>query len=259
MKDINEQYVIKKYQENNSTYSIAEELKTYPKKIERILKKHGLKLRSKSESQSLALKSGRCNHPTRGKKRTEEEKLKISEATHKSWKKKSKKEKEDFSNGAKERWKNLSAFQKREMQEKAGRALRKSADEGSKAEKSLYNKLIKNGYEVVLHKKDLIEGDYEIDLFLPEFSTIIEIDGPQHFIPIFGEERLQDVIRADTVKNGLLISRGFCILRIKYLCKNFSQKTERMLWELIEPELEKIKNSFPPKEHRFIELEISNV
>lgn len=259
MKDINEQYVIRKYQENNSTYSIAEELQTYPKKIERILKKHGLKLRSKSESQSLAIKAGRCNHPTKGKKRTEEEKLKISESTHKSWKRKSKKEKDEFSNNAKQRWKNLSELQKREMQEKAGRALRKSADEGSKAEKSLYKKLIQNGYQVILHKKDLIEGDYEIDLFLPELNTIIEIDGPQHFIPIFGEERLQDVIRADSVKNGLLISRGFCILRIKYLCKNLSQKTERALWDLIAPELEKIENNFPAKEHRFIELEINNV
>ena len=36
MSKIDEGYVIKKYSENFSTYSIAKELDTYPKKIERI-------------------------------------------------------------------------------------------------------------------------------------------------------------------------------------------------------------------------------
>lgn len=258
MTEINEQYVVKKYQENNSTYSIAEELGTYPKKIERILKKNGLKLRSKSESQSLAIKSGRVEHPTMGKKRTKEEKLKISESIYKAWKNKPKKEKEDFCKEAKERWEKMSDIQKREMQEKAGRALRKTADEGSKAEKAIFKRLKDNGYEVVLHKKNLIQGNFEIDLFIPGLSTIIEIDGPQHFLPIFGEERLQEIIKADTIKNGLLVSKGFCVLRIKYLCKNFSQKTERILWSLISKEIDKIENNFPEKDKRFIELEINN-
>jgi hypothetical protein len=38
MSKIDEGYVLKKYQENSSTYSIAKELGTYPKKIERIKK-----------------------------------------------------------------------------------------------------------------------------------------------------------------------------------------------------------------------------
>lgn len=36
---IDEEFVINKYAENESTYSIAKNLGTYPKKIERILKK----------------------------------------------------------------------------------------------------------------------------------------------------------------------------------------------------------------------------
>ena len=74
MSKIDESYVIKKYGENFSTYSIAKELETYPKKIERILKKNGIKLRSKSEAQALAIKSGRAKHPTEGKERSEEQK-----------------------------------------------------------------------------------------------------------------------------------------------------------------------------------------
>jgi len=43
MKDINESYVIKRYKAGQSTLSLAKELNTYPKKIERILKKNGIK------------------------------------------------------------------------------------------------------------------------------------------------------------------------------------------------------------------------
>ena len=59
MSAIDEAYVIKQYGDSHSTYSIAKELGTYPKKIERILKKNGHKLRGKAEAQSLAIKSGR--------------------------------------------------------------------------------------------------------------------------------------------------------------------------------------------------------
>ena len=64
MKYIAEGYVIKEYHDNKSTYEIAKNLNTYPKKIERILKKNGCKLRSKSEAQKSALKHGRATHPT---------------------------------------------------------------------------------------------------------------------------------------------------------------------------------------------------
>ena len=50
MAKIDEGYVIKQYQQNSSTYSIAKELGTYPKKIERILKKNGITLRTRSQA-----------------------------------------------------------------------------------------------------------------------------------------------------------------------------------------------------------------
>jgi very-short-patch-repair endonuclease len=258
MSAINEAYVIKQYKDNHSTYSIAKELGTYPKKIERILKKNGHQLRGKAEAQSLAIKSGRTKHPTKGKKRTDEEKLKISIGTEKRWREMSDEQKEKISEEAKKRWDEISPEKKRSMQESAGRALRLAAVEGSKAEKSLKERLMEEGYDVILHKKDLIEGNFEIDLFLPEINTIIEIDGPQHFLPIFGEKRLQDVIKFDSIKNGLLTSKGYCVIRVKYLCKHLSQSVERKLWGLVSKEVEKVRKKFPPKYKRFIELEISN-
>ena len=258
MNSIDEAYVINQYSNNHSTYSIAKELGTYPKKIERILKKNGHELRSKAEAQSLAIQSGRTKHPTKGKERTDEEKLKISIGTEKRWREMPEKQKEKISKDARKRWEKISPEKKRAMQENAGRALRLASIEGSKAEKSLKNNLMKAGYDVVLHKKNLIEGNFEIDLFLPELNTIIEIDGPQHFIPLFGETKLRDTIKFDSIKNGLLVASGYCVIRIKYMCKHISQSVERKLWDLVSAEIDKIENKFPPKHKRLIELEINN-
>tara|TARA_B100000676_G_scaffold141614_1_gene140271 strand:- start:45248 stop:46021 length:774 start_codon:yes stop_codon:yes gene_type:complete len=256
MKNIDESYVVKKYAEGQSTISLAKELNTYPKKIERILKKNGHALRSRSESQSLAIKNGRAKHPTKGQKRTEEEKLKISMGVEKAWQEMSDESRAKFCESAKQRWDKMDPQKKREMQEKAGRALRLACLEGSKQEKFLKQKLEELGYEVQMHKKGLIEGNFEIDLLLPELNTIIEVDGPQHFLPLFGEEKLAETIKLDSVKNGLLISKGFCVIRIKYLCRNMNQSVERKLWELVSKQVEKVQDKFPPKTKRFIELEI---
>lgn len=258
MKNIDETYVIEQYDKNHSTYSIAKELGTYPKKIERILKKNGRQLRSKSEAQSLAIESGRTKHPTKGRIRSDEERLKISLGTEKSWREMSDEQREQISEDAKQRWVNIPPEKKQEMQEKAGRALRLAAKEGSKAERSLRDRFVEAGYDVVLHKKDLIEGNFEIDLFLPGLKTIIEIDGPSHYMPVFGEKQLRDTTKFDSIKNGLLISKGYCVIRIKYMCNHMSQSVERKLWELVSTEVFKIEKSFPAKRKRLIELEINN-
>ena len=257
MKNIDESYVIKKYAEGSSTIQLAKELNTYPKKIERILKKNNQTIRSRSESQKLAIEKGRSKHPTEGMKRTEEEKLAISKGVEKAWKNMSEEDRETFSQNAKDRWDNIPESKKREMQEKAGRALRLACLEGSKQEKFLQRKLKDLGYEVVMHKKGLIEGNFEIDLLLPELNTIIEVDGPQHFLPYFGEAKLAETIKMDSIKNGLLVARGFCVIRVKYLCKNMSKAVERKLWDVVSSEVEKVANKFPPKTKRFIEVEVS--
>jgi very-short-patch-repair endonuclease len=256
MSKIDEEYVINRYSENQSTYSIAKELNTYPKKIERILKKNNVQIRSKSESQKMALQTGRCKHPTKGKVRTEQEKLSISEGVYQNWQTKTKEERDKFSKEAKERWYRIPADKRREMQEAAGRALHATTTEGSKAERYLYKKIKKEGHDVILHKKGLIEGNFEIDLFLPELKTIIEIDGPQHFLPIFGEDKLREVIKLDSIKNGLLLADGYCIVRVRYMLKGLSQKSARTLWEMISKQLDTIEKKFPSKDRRFIELEI---
>jgi very-short-patch-repair endonuclease len=259
MSDLNEEYIVEQYSvKHKSTCSIAKELNTYPKKIERILKKNGQQLRDKSEAQSLALKSGRIEHPTRGKKRTEQEKDKIGIAIRQNWKEMPKSKKDEFCSQVKKRWDEMSAIKKRELQEMAGRALRQASIDGSKAEKILRIKLEKLGYDVMLHKNNLIPGDFEIDLFLPQLQTIIEIDGPQHFLPLWGEDKLRKIIKSDERKNGLLLAHGYCVIRIKYLCKHMTRSIGNKLCKLVLDYISSIENKFPPKGQRFIELEINN-
>ena len=64
---------------------IAKELDTYPNKVRRALKSHGIKLRDKGSAQAVALKKGRSSHPTKDKGHSEEAKLKISEGVAQNW------------------------------------------------------------------------------------------------------------------------------------------------------------------------------
>lgn len=250
--------VIEMYTENNlSTKAIADNFDTYPNKIRRVLISNGVELRSKSEAQKEALKSGRHSHPTKGKTRTEEVKDKISISLEKTWADLPKKERKRRSALAKEQWEKMSDHEKAELRSKAAKALLLTIKEGSKPEKLLYEKIYSSGREVILHKKDLIEGTkYEMDLFLPELSTIIEVDGPQHFKPVFGEKMLRGYVKHDIIKNGVLVKRGYCVIRVKYLCPTFTRSVGRRLWELVEPVLQQVEKKFPSKNKRLIELEI---
>jgi len=74
-------YLTREYVEHErSTYCIAAENETYATLVRRALVFHGLQRRDKSKAQKAALKSGRHDHPTAGRVRTEEEKKRIGDA-----------------------------------------------------------------------------------------------------------------------------------------------------------------------------------
>ena len=124
-------------------------------------------------------------------------------------------------------------------------------------EKFLLETLRNSGYVVQFHRKGLVPNEkLEVDLFLPELRTAIEIDGPAHFFPIWGEESLARHLKADAQKTGLLITRGFAILRVKHLTKHVSTKHMRDLSNNIMVQLEQIKLKFPEKNKRLIEVEV---
>jgi very-short-patch-repair endonuclease len=247
-----DQYVNKK----RSTYEIAQDLNTYPNKVRRALKTLGVNLRDKSEAQAQAIASGRHEHPTKGKIRTEAEKIAISDGMHSYWQNMEEDERNRRSELSKQQWASMSDEDKFNLRKMAAEAVRRASKEGSKIEKFLYEGLTESGYDAIFHKKGLIPNDkMEIDIFVPSLKTAIEIDGPAHFLPIWGETNLQKHIRADAIKAGLIINRGMVIIRVKNLIKNLSSKNMRDVLELVVKTLAKIENSFPSVDKRLIEIE----
>lgn len=254
---ISEDAVIKMYdEEDKSTYQIAEELNTYPNKIRRILLKYGKELRSRSEAQKNALQEGRIEHPTKGRKRSQEEKIKISASLSDYWKEMSEEERQRRIDMAKENWSNMSETQRAKICQAATESIRKAGKEGSKLEKFILRRITDNGYRVDFHKKNLIPNEkLEIDLYIPELKTIIEIDGPSHFFPVWGEEKLQKQMKADLQKNGLLLSKGYVIIRLKVL-GFVSLKKQEDIAEQILLKLQEVKQFFPPRSQRYVEIEL---
>jgi len=250
-----DQKIISLYNDNNmSTYQIAKELNTYPNKIRRVLIKHGHSLKDKSSAQKAALKSGRSSHPTRGKKRTKEERLKISSSLVDYWDDMSEKERKRRVKIAKNNWNNMTAQQKENMRSKGVQAIRAAAKDGSKMEKLVMERLEDEGFFVKMHELIIPSENLEIDLYIPDLKTIIEVDGPSHFLPIWGEDKLQKQVNADLRKSGALLSRGYAVVRVKSLGQESLAKREDILSSVVK-EVTKISKKFPPKTKRFIEVE----
>lgn len=209
------------YNKENSLREIAEKYSTYPNKIKRLLIKNGYSLRDYSDAQKLALNSGKVEHPTKGKPMSEESKIKLSKLSLARWNNMSQAKKDKHSQKMKEKWDNMSAQQKQEFRKKSAEAIRAAANEGSELEKYLFEHLKKAGLDVIFHWTELYENEkLEVDIFLPQQGIAVEIDGPSHFLPIWGQDRLEKTQKADLVKNGLLVRRGFRIIRVKCLLKN---------------------------------------
>lgn len=242
--------------EEKSTHAIAKIYNTYPNKIIRALKELEVKLRDKSSAQAVALKQGRSQHPTEGKERPQEVKNKISDSMYDQWQNMSDEEKERRSDMAKQQWEDMSPEDKQEFFKKATIAIKKASKEGSKLELYVFKALTEAGFDVYAHTSNLPNVNLEMDLVVPSLKTAIEIDGPSHFEPIWGEEALQRQQKADREKAGHLLNAGCCLIRVGTRDKNVSEKLKRDVAELVIEELMKIKKNFPKtRSDRFIEIE----
>jgi very-short-patch-repair endonuclease len=151
----------------------------------------------------------------------------------------------------------MTELEKQNMAALAIKAIQTAGKEGSKLEKFLRHELTKAGFVVEFHKTNLIANqNLEIDMYIPKLRTIIEIDGPSHFLPIWGEEKLHKQIKADEHKTGLILGKGLAIIRVKNLSDNVSLAEQEKLKNNIIDILNKINTRFPDKSHRLIELQV---
>lgn len=253
---MNETEIVKLYTAyNKSTYEIAELFKTYPNKIRRVLLKHGVSLKDKSEAQKNALKSGTATIPTQGKTRSKEEKLKISSSLKKRWDNLDDETYNVYVERARDRWNKMTEREKEKLKNNSFKSIREASKNGSKLENFIYYELLSHGYSVLKHQNLLPNKNLEVDLYLPELKAIIEVDGPSHFLPIWGEEKLHKQIKSDQDKTGLILSKGFVILRIKNLSDSLALSVKELLKCNILKILKDIKAKFPMESERYIEIE----
>lgn len=253
-KQINEGRVIELYKKEHSLAEIAEKYNTYPNKILRILKKHGIPRRTNSESQKVAIERGRKDAPNDGSPLTDEMKMAISEGMAKHWENVD----EDFRTTHKERaseqWNNKSAEEKEALQRKARKGILLAAKNGSKLEVAIREFLTKNGILFYRNKKGILSNaEMEIDIFIPEYSVALEVDGIYHLQAIHDEDSFQRRKQADREKNALAIREGFWVVRVRVMRKNPSSKNYR---DLCTDLLKLMKNL--PEERIVINLDITD-
>ena len=235
--------------------NIANKLGTYANKIRRDANKFNIKTRDRSQAQKNALETGSIKHPTKGKARTDEEKQKIGLSQHENWENQSKAERASRSKKAKLRWNAMSATEKQNLLTSAHQAIRETSKTGSKLEKFLLTKLIKNGYKPEFHKEQILSNTkLHIDLFLAELNTAIEVDGPSHYVSVWGEESLARNQKYDEKKNGLIIGKGMRLIRIKQL-NDYSNARAEIVFSKLNNILKQIKQNLLDSSQKILYIE----
>jgi very-short-patch-repair endonuclease len=223
--------------------SIASKYNTYANKIRRDAVRFNISIRDKSEAQKNALSTGTHSHPTKGKSRPEEIKDKIGSSVMKSWQDISKEELNKRKDKSRQNWQNLDNDIKDNILKLANDAVRTASKTGSKLEKYLFKKLLDDGYRVDFHKEQTLSNTkLQIDLFLPTMNLAIEVDGPSHFAPVWGDESLKKNIKYDSKKEGLITGKGWHLIRVKQK-KDFSKARSDVLYKSLLEAIESIRNN----------------
>lgn len=250
-----ENIITTEYKTNKKSFKqIADQYSTYANKVRRDAIKFGLDIRSKSDAQKNALVKGVASHPTKGKKRSNEEKTKIGLGVMQNWESLDASDLQARKQKAKENWDKLSDDAKTNMIASANAAVRVASKQGSKLEKFIVQSLLKNNYKVDFHKEQtLVNTKLQIDIFLPQMDVAIEVDGPSHYEPVWGEEALKRNKKYDNKKTGLILGKGLVLIRVKQI-KDFSPSRAQLLYDQIHAILLSIQKKFPDQDNRYFKL-----
>jgi len=163
-------------------------------------------------------------------------------------------EKEHRSQIGREAWEQKSDEEKALLIAEAQNAVRKSSKEGSKLEHFLLSELTKRNLRVEFHKDHWLQNQkLQVDLYLPDHRAVIEVDGPSHFKPVWGQENLEKNIKADQQKTGLVLGAGLMMIRIRQ-DKSLTQRYMRNTLSKLLGLLEKVKEHYPEENKRYFEI-----
>lgn len=213
-------------------------------KISRLFQKYEIQPRSKSEVQKDKIQSGKVEHPTKGKKLSEETKRKISDVQSADWKN-NPESRAKAAEATRLYWSEMDEQKKKELLGKCGNGIREASKKGSKLEHLLSDAIIKNGFASISHKTRVLPNeDLEFDLYIPEIATIIEVDGPSHSKVIWNEKTLEKNKKRDKEKSGTALNMGFNFVRV-IQDRNLTDKYVRVLSEKLVNTLKEIKRTRP--------------
>lgn len=237
------QLLLSEYERNRRSFQdIATSCGTYANKLRRDAIKFKINIRDKSEAQKNALASGKTQHPTMGKQRSAKTKEKIGFSVLKSWENMDQTAIDARKQKARINWENKSEYEKENILKQANTAVRQAGKTGSKLEKFLFAELLRAGFVVEFHKEQsILNTKLQIDLFIPKLNVAVEVDGPSHFEPVWGDEVLKRNKKYDDKKTGLIIGKGLYLIRVKQ-SKDFSKSRGSLIFKELLRILDSINN-----------------
>lgn len=220
-----------------SLRKIAEELKRPLSTVNKYMNKYGIERRTKSDAQSGFLANN--NHPMQGKKHTQETKDQISETLGSFWENLSEDEREEYrkrvGSGWRNKWEAMSKAERENMIAGLNAAGRANQGNGSRFERFVASELQSRGYGVEVRTHNYMpSAKFEVDIALAAQRVMIEVDGPTHFMDIYGEEALERQQAKDEEKNKYLTDSRFAVLRIQDNNGPLSQARMQRIVEKIE-------------------------
>jgi hypothetical protein len=103
----------------------------------------------------------------------------------------------------------------------------------SKAEDYLCRLVRRDFPELTLVQNDrsLLPSGLEIDIFIPSLKLAIELNGPIHYYPLFGETKLRKIQAADVQKQLEIQSVGCNLIVVDISAYGYFKKVKAMLEE----------------------------
>jgi len=83
--------------------------------------------------------------------------------------------------------------------------------------------------EVIQNDRDFLSSGLEIDVFIARCKIAIELNGPMHYFPIYGESKFRKIQYADSQKQLELQSAGYNLIVIDISAVGYFKKVRIVL------------------------------
>ena len=149
---------------------------------------------------------GRYRNPYKGKKRPKEHCERVSLGLEQYYSGLTDEQRKQRIQKALDYWRGLDYNTKRAKLQQMGMGWYKALQDGSLPEHIFYDRVLQKGIKAI-HQYDIVPArKYKADIFLPEYSLDIEVDGPKHFKP--------SAIIRDTERDGQVNAMGIRVVRL---------------------------------------------